>query len=396
MSRRTDIVAAVLLASLATRAHAGAPAGSSAAQALVAEGDRQLQAHAYDQALANFLAAYAATPDPKLLLRIADALRDLGRFADVANTLQRYLSDPQVAGASDADAAQVKQQLAQLDPQLTLLTVRVFPRGSELSLDGGPFVAVGSALVTRVRPGLHLVRIRQGERINEVTLNGFDGEAKDVVATLPVLPAPAPAPAPSAAPDRVLGWLITGTQYATSDPAGRAREVHAIADGHVLAALAPHDEPAEHPEATPAADEEVIGSGVIGVARIDGEGRGFAGGFGIVLARGNLEAEIMVLKSEEVGGYVGLRYRLFTGTWRPYFAGGVPGFVFDHQELQPDMSVLPSKRLAVGLRAAAGLEVRITRHVSVEGDLGYEHFFFTDDHYEADVFVPTVGVIGRL
>jgi hypothetical protein len=38
----------------------------------------------------------------------------------------------------------------------------------------------------------------------------------------------------------------------------------------------------------------------------------------------------------------------------------------------------------------------INGHFSVQGDLGYEHFFFVDDHFEADVFVPTLGVIGRL
>jgi hypothetical protein len=32
----------------------------------------------------------------------------------------------------------------------------------------------------------------------------------------------------------------------------------------------------------------------------------------------------------------------------------------------------------------------------VQGDLGYEHFLFVDEHYEEDVFVPTLGVIARL
>ena len=48
------------------------------------------------------------------------------------------------------------------------------------------------------------------------------------------------------------------------------------------------------------------------------------------------------------------------------------------------------------MRVAAGVELTINDHVSVQADLGYEHFFFLDDHYEPDLFVPTVGVIGRL
>ena len=55
-----------------------------------------------------------------------------------------------------------------------------------------------------------------------------------------------------------------------------------------------------------------------------------------------------------------------------------------------------SRRLAVGLRAAAGLELKINGHLSVQGDVGYEHFFFVDQHFEDNVFVPTLGVIGRL
>ena len=39
----------------------------------------------------------------------------------------------------------------------------------------------------------------------------------------------------------------------------------------------------------------------------------------------------------------------------------------------------------------------INGHLSVQGDLGYEHFFNVEDTaFEADVFVPTLGVIGRL
>jgi len=56
-----------------------------------------------------------------------------------------------------------------------------------------------------------------------------------------------------------------------------------------------------------------------------------------------------------------------------------------------------TRRLAIGARIAAGVSIALTDHISVHADLGYEHFFFLDDHqYEADVFVPALGVIGRL
>ena len=377
-SRMSDLRAHILAAVLLTTRGASAQPGV-----------HQRQAHADDQALANFLAAYARAPGPAILLHIADVLHDMSRFADEANTDQRFLLE----AANDDNAAHVKQALAQLDAQLTVLTVRVFPRGSVLSIDGGPFVAVGGALVTRVRPGLHLVRIR-GESTSELTLNAFPGEAKDVVATLPVTQAQPPA---TSAPDRVYGWLVTGTQYTTDDPGGRVRVVHARDTGRALAAIEPPDEIVDHGEPPPPPrDDDDVASGAIGSLRIDAQGRGFAGGLGVAFARGRFEAEVLALKSEQLGGYVGLRYRLLMATWRPYLSAGVPGFVFDHQELQATMATTTSKQLAIGLRVAAGLEVRITHHLSVLGDIGFEHFLFTDDHFAADVLVPTVGVIGRL
>ena len=135
-----------------------------------------------------------------------------------------------------------------------------------------------------------------------------------------------------------------------------------------------------------------IGAGVIGVVRIDGEGRGFAGGLGLALSRGRLDADIMVLRSDETGGYLGLRYRLREGRLRPYVGAGVPGFVFD----QPDAGGTTT-RLALGVRAAAGVELRLNGHLSVHADLGYEHFFVDEmtTRLDANVFVPSLGVIGR-
>ncbi|HEX7842481.1 MAG TPA: hypothetical protein VF469_33640, partial [Kofleriaceae bacterium] len=392
------------------------PATRPLAQALMTEGVKQLRARSFDQALANFLEAYAKFPSPKILLNIASTLHDMGRLADAANTYQRYLTDP-ATGAERV--AEVKELLLRLDEQLTILTVRVSPHGSEISVDGGPFIPVGSSLVTRVRTGLHLVRIRKDDRGDELTINGFEGENKEVTPTLATAPAAPPpvvaqAKAPEAAgtkppdaaarppelksaevapPERVDGWLITGTQYGTSDATGRARTVHN--DGRELAPIIPHYDVSDRGEAILEPDDD-IGSGVISVVRIDGKGRGFAGGAGLAIAHGKLEFDLMVLKSDELGGYLGARYRPFTGVFRPYAALGVPGFAYSHEEPSTSAMIQTTTRLAVGVRAAAGLEIKINGHFSVQGDLGYEHFFFVDEHFESDVFVPTVGVIGRL
>ena len=134
--------------------HLDDPRARGDALALMTEGVHQLQTRAYDQALANFLEAYAKFPSPKILLHIASALRDMGRLADAANTYARYLAEP----AATSGVAEVKQLLLELDKQLTVLVVHVVVRGCLVSIDGGPFVSVGSTLITRVRPGVHLVR----------------------------------------------------------------------------------------------------------------------------------------------------------------------------------------------------------------------------------------------
>ncbi len=376
------------------------PAVRALAQALMTEGVKQLQNGGYDQALANFLEAYNKFPSSKILLNIASTLRDMGRLADAANTYQRYLLDP---FTGPERVREVKEILIRLDEQLTVLTVRVFPRGSEISIDAGPFVTIGSSLLTRVRPGIHLVRIRKDVASNEMTVNGFEGENKEVNAALKVEVSPDVAPPPAPEPktptpkesEHVDGWLITGTQYASENGTGRERKVRSGTAGPEISALVPRYDADEdgtllvHYEPAP-----TISSGVIAVLRIDGEGRGFAGGAGLAFSRARLEAEIMILKSDLIGGYLGLRYRLLTGWLRPYVGIGMPGFAYNAVN-ESDMST--SKRLAIGLRAAAGIELRINGHFSVQADVGYEHFFRVDPlRFDPDIFVPTLGVIGRL
>ena len=383
------------------------PSTRSLAQALMIEGVKQLVAKSYDQALANFLEAYAKFPSPKILLNVASTLRDMGRLADAANTYQRYLLDP-VTGAERV--AEVKELLIRLDEQLTILTVRVFPSGSDVSIDAGPFIPVGSSLLTRVRPGIHLVRVRKDKGANEVTVNGFEGEIKEVSATVTVAavdtnppvtnptitPPTTNPPVTAPTPEHVDGWLITGTQYSADSGTGRERKVRSGYSGPVVSAIVPRYEATSDGGAiVHYDDDESISSGVIAAVRIDGEGRGFAGAIGLAISKSHLEAELMFLKSDSTGGYLGMRYRLFTSWMRPYVGVGMPGFAY---KLTNAMTNETSTKLAVGLRAAIGVELRINGHLSVQGDIGYEHFFVDPEetHLDANIFVPTLGVIGRL
>jgi len=367
------------------------------AKALMLEGLRQLDAEVYDQALANFLEAYATFPSPKILLNIASTLRDMGRLADAANTYQRYLLDP---ATGPERVAEVKEILLKLDEQLTILTIRVAPPGTELSIDAGPFIAVGTSMQTRVRPGLHLLRARNGEQTTEVTVNGFEGELKEVAAVVapppPVAVTPVgppdvvTAPPPTAAaPEHVDAWLTTGTQYG-SDGTGNKRRVRSGYAGPEVSAIVPTFETRDGGDLVAFVPKrEYIHSGVLGVLRVDGKLRGAAGGVGIAIARDRIEADIMYLRSDVNGAYIGLRYRLLTGFFRPYIAGGVPAFVYQDS--------MEATKIAAGLRGAGGLELYLNGHLSVQADIGFEYFFGVDEAlYETSILVPTVGVIGRL
>jgi hypothetical protein len=376
------------------------PGARPLAQALMKEGVKLLRAKSYEQALANFLEAYEKLPNPKILLNIASTLYDMGRLAEAANTYNRYLADPDT-GAEHV--SEVKSLLLKLDQQLTLFVVRVAPRGAEISIDGGPYFAVGSSVLTRVRAGLHMIRIRKQDTYDEVTVNGFEGERKEVTVALKVEVAePQAKPTepkhklptlietdPSGIPDTVDAWLVTGTQYSTTDVVSNARKVRVGNAGPELAPFLPNGQ-SVFVVAPTAPSSEPSPAGLIGLARIDGKGRGFAGGLGLAYAPiDRVELELAVLRSSLWGGYTGLRVRLLAGHVRPYLAGGVPLFAYTDAAM--------STQLAVGVRGAGGIELVIDRHLSLHAELGVEHFFSVPASlYDATVLVPAVGVIGRL
>lgn len=371
------------------------PQQRALAQALMVEGVRRLKAKEHDQALANFLEAYGKFPSPRILLNVASTLRVMGRLSDAANTYQRYLLDP-VSG--DERIGEVKAVLTTLDQELTVLTVRVTPPGASLSIDAGPFIPVGGSLQARIRPGIHLVRIKHGDATDELTVNGFPGELKEIQLTAvaakqpdaPTTTPPAPVPT-KPPPETVNAWLDDSQRYGTSDTSSNQRFVF-TEPGVALPPFVPRDDRDDTPLLL-VVPRERISSGLLGVLRIDAEGRGFAGGLGIAISRGHFEADALILRSNQTGAYLGARYRFMTNFFRPYVQVGLPAFVFETEDAMGDTET----RLALGLRLAAGAELYINGHLSVQADFGYEHFWFVDGtRFVADVLVPTVGVIGRL
>ena len=69
-------------------------------------------------------------------------------------------------------------------------------------------------------------------------------------------------------------------------------------------------------------------------------------------------ARVAALRSDIWGAYAGVRYRFLTGWLRPYAAVGIPMFFFTDDA--------GASTAAFGVRGAAGLELMLSSHFSVE------------------------------
>ncbi|MCE9577953.1 MAG: hypothetical protein K8W52_32780 [Deltaproteobacteria bacterium] len=403
-SNRASEAALALIAAFAltSPARADDPVSSpakQAAQALVTDGIALLVDKHYDGALEKFLAAYDEFPSPKILLNIASTLRDMGKLADAANTYQRYLEDPQ-SGAERV--AEVKQIVNDLDTKLALLVVEVTPPGTEVSIDGGPWVTIGVTLSTRVTPGTHLVRARKaGLEETEVSINGFEGARKDLSLALkvamgaldePSAPVAAPPPSPATVepvPEHTTGWLITGPHASGRGHARRGHSGTGVSPGSVNVAtvgpsLAHYDDRDDDATSLLAPRTGLGKFATVVQARIDGKLRGAAASIGLAYDLvPSLQVEAALLLANDVGGFAGARMHFLTGRLRPLVSVGAPVFWSDGAA-------------RIGLRVGGGAEWIVQRHLSALVEIGVEHFFNPQDRYEATVVVPILGVHGRL
>jgi tetratricopeptide (TPR) repeat protein len=384
----------------------GSKRAKELAQGLVTEGVALVEKREFQLGLDRFVAAYELYPTPKLLLNMASALREMNRPADAADMYQAFIEAPDTNAEFVGEA---KAILNQLDQQLYVLMVRVNPRGADVQLDGGPWIAVGEKrMMVRLRPGLHMVRARRpGYAIEELTVNAFEGEKNDLELVLDAEPVPAGAPAttivmqPASEPESrairaggaskdgrtIIPMLATGARAERGGALYRSTAVIRDDDDAIVAVV------------SPGGDGPGNELGVTAQLRIDGGGGGAAVAAGFSFAPGSLpslELDLTGMVSKPVppsgiemeaeriyGVFLGARYRLFTGTFRPTLGVGVPTFYSDGE-------------LRIGARGSAGLEIVINGHLAIGGELGYEHFFNTQPGYDADVFVPLVQLTARL
>jgi hypothetical protein len=352
-SSLVGLAIAVVALGAAAPAHADDAADKQAAQALVTDGLAALKKKDYDTAIARFNEAYAKFPSPKILLNLGTTYKDMGRFADAANTYQKYLADPTVG--TDR-LTEVKKLLDDLDKSLLLLTVSVTPAGASVAIDDGNADVIGSSLTTRVMPGKHTIH---------ATLDGYDAASQDLDATA------------GARQTVSLTLTKTVTVVDTHDNALKPPPVD-LGDGGGGGDDGPvfTDEP------------KSPGSGIQLPAlalqtRIDGKGRGAALAIAIDYSPiGPIEVELAALLSNAYGVYGGVRWRILPSKLAPTLGAGFPVFF--------------SNGSRWGARISAGGQYRVSKNVMAIAELGFEHFFNPEQYFDANLFVPIVGIQGRL
>ncbi len=130
----------------------------------------------YAGARKDFQAAYAASPNFRVLYDIAEADLGLGLPEQALDAFQRFLDDggEQVP---EQQREQVTQQIAQLELGFALLDIVTEPPGAEVTLDGGPLGTTPLARSVRLRAGVHVIGAsRRGAAAvtRVVTLEGGD------------------------------------------------------------------------------------------------------------------------------------------------------------------------------------------------------------------------------
>jgi hypothetical protein len=148
---------ALLLAALAaggatTRADEDSPEKAQA-RMLLSQGNQLFERGELRAALADFRAAYALFPSPKLLVNAAAAERELGDLAGAATDLRHFLDD-----ATEDDSGLVEKARADLrtiERRVGRIALSGWPQRTALEIDGR-----AARDPSYVRAGSHAVKVR--------------------------------------------------------------------------------------------------------------------------------------------------------------------------------------------------------------------------------------------
>lgn len=148
----------LLAAALASLASSGARADEDSpekaqARMLLSQGNQLFERGELRAALADFRAAYALFPSPKLLVNAAAAERELGDLAGAATDLRHFLDDATEDEGGLVDKA--RADLRAIERRVGRIGLSGWPQRTALEIDGR-----ATRDPTYVRPGAHAVRVR--------------------------------------------------------------------------------------------------------------------------------------------------------------------------------------------------------------------------------------------
>jgi hypothetical protein len=282
------------------------------ARALFKEGNKALDDGNYPDALDMFKGAYARWPNPKILLNMGTALRALGRYAEAADTYEKYLAD---SSADPKKRPEVQKLLDDMSSKVGKIHIEVNEPGARVLVDGKVVGQSPQTVTMRVDAGTHaVVAEKEGFALAAATISVGAGEERVVQLRL-VQPNGKPGGGDTPIGDGVGDMTDDkGDVVARTDVDGDDTVVDDDDQGTGGPTLVGHAEP--------------MRSKLAAVVRGDMDVAHMPGGAGLVgasYAIGRIEPTAGLMRAgENMGLYLGANYYFSAGKFRPFGAVGLP------------------------------------------------------------------------
>jgi hypothetical protein len=210
-------------------------AAKERARVLLEAGNQLSDSNDHLGALEMFRQARAAYPSIFLHINIGVSLWILGRYTQALDELEAFLAAPD---APEEDKVRVREQIAQIEPMIGILTLTFTPPAVTLTIAGRTVKVTDGRAVLRFDPGEHLVVVSAPGYASKTHKVGFKGGE----AVRPLLAAGAPAFSADGVRLGVRG--AAGLEWRIADWIGITGEVGvehypSVPDDHVKTLFAP-------------------------------------------------------------------------------------------------------------------------------------------------------------
>jgi tetratricopeptide (TPR) repeat protein len=141
-------------------------------------GQKYFEAEQYEEAEVSFREAYAAVPNPIVLLSVAECQKRAGKNEEAVATFESYLE----AKPDAKDRAEVEVKIEEIKSLPATLVITTDPPGAKISIDGSDSGKVSPAEV-EIAPGEHTVELTldSGESVTKSLQAGFGARHELVV-----------------------------------------------------------------------------------------------------------------------------------------------------------------------------------------------------------------------